>query len=279
MPEGTNWFDWAKVVVGVGSAAGGIYSQRQHAKSANKQMALAEGRAKYQQQLANAMLANAESSYDDESYRRAAGLLRYFLGGGQAVNKDGSYINVPGIRQQFDQVDESVNKKLLDLDGVERDQAQKINDTMTGGQRIRALKELSMRVADAKGQATRGARDVKRDLNVKITNEWFNKAMAFGQSQPGTRADAYAKAGGFQTGESGAALNAAVNAMGVQRQAMGDIMKYSGFYGDQETRTKDTEPLMQQKTIPSKTPTASEPMSKSAVKKQTLYDPMYDPGY
>ena len=110
---------------------------------------------------------------DKEQTAIVQGLDQYFLGGGRA-----SRLATPGFREQFAEVDYSLQEQQRRIDAEAKRTQQQIADTMQpGGAKLRALADLAIKAQDAKSQAVRESQSKKRDLDVQLTNTYLQQAM------------------------------------------------------------------------------------------------------
>ena len=166
---------------------------------------LGMARKSYKQQAEFANRAMAEGA----PYRaKVEGLNEYFLGGGRA-----SDLNIPGFREQFAEVDFSLQEEQRRVDAAAMKERQAIADNLSGGAKIRALVELARKTQDLKGKAAGQATQKKRDLDISLTNQYLSGAM------------------GYNTGvTSGEKLQAATSAMANQGQAFSALGGVLGSY-------------------------------------------------
>jgi len=144
------WGAAANAAVGIGSAV--------MAKSA------ADDQSEYMQQLVDQGSGNRDLR---------EGVDRYFLGGGKA-----SGLNIPGFSEQFGQLDFMREEQEGMVDEEVRNSRQMIEDTMpSGGAKLRALAELSIKSQDAKNKVNREYEAKKNDLDVQLTNSYMQGAM------------------------------------------------------------------------------------------------------
>jgi hypothetical protein len=144
------WGAAANAAVGIGSAV--------MAKSA------ADDQTDYMQQLVDQGSGNREL---------IEGIDRYFLGGGRAVDYD-----IPGFSEQFGQLDYMREEQESMVDEEVRNSRQLIEDTMpSGGSKLRALAELSIKSQDAKNRVNQEYEAKKNDLDVQLTNQYMTGAM------------------------------------------------------------------------------------------------------
>jgi len=98
---------------------------------------------------------------------------QHFLGGGRAIDLD-----IPGFSNQFGQLDFMREEQEKMIDDEVRDSQQLIEDTMpSGGSKLRALAELSIKSQDAKNTVNREYEAKKNDLDVNLTNQYLTGAM------------------------------------------------------------------------------------------------------
>jgi len=144
------WGAAANAAVGIGSAV-----------MANSQASAQED---YMQQLINQGQGNRDL---------IEGIDRYFLGGGKA-----SALDIPGFTEQFGQLDymREENEKMIDQEM--RNMQQQIEDTMpSGGAKLRALADLSIKAQDAKNRVNQEYEAKKNDMDVQLTNSYLQGAM------------------------------------------------------------------------------------------------------
>lgn len=147
---GIGFGDVVKTVVGVGGLASSTYA--------------ASDQAKYMNSLLN-------EGADQRALVR--GIDKYFLGGGRARQLD-----IPGMQDQFAEIDYGVQEQLRNIDSQAAKSKQQIADTLpSGGAKLRALADLAVQTQEARGKAIREAQSAKRDLDVKLTNEYLQAAM------------------------------------------------------------------------------------------------------
>lgn len=243
-------FDWAKLVVGVGSGVANIYQYKKQSDSANKALKVQRRAVGAQEDL----LKQIEGQFDDESYRRAVGIMRYFLGGGQA--KD---LNIPGIKHSFDQIDESVAAEIRQIDTLAREQQEMITDTTRGGEKLQLLADLAMKTQDLKGAALRKAQDQKKTLNIQLTNQWFTNAMNFANQMQSSYVN---QAGQISRGIVASAqpqLDAAVKALEGREKGLKAIGNLIGRMGELYKEDKGETPTIQTKTFGPVKPGTSAP--------------------
>jgi len=109
----------------------------------------------------------------EQQAAQVAGLDEYFLGGGRAEK-----LNVPGFREQFSEVDFSQQEQLRAIDQQAAKSRQMIADNIPpGGAKLRALADLAVKTQDAHSQVVREAESKKRDLDIKLTNQYLQNAM------------------------------------------------------------------------------------------------------
>jgi hypothetical protein len=134
--------------------------------------------------IGTAVMANSQAS-EQEDYMQSLvnqgqgnrdlieGIDRYFLGGGRAADYD-----IPGFADQFGQLDFMREEQEQLIDNEVRDSQQLIEDTMpSGGSKLRALAELSIKSQDAKNTINREYEGKKNDLDVNLTNQYLQGAM------------------------------------------------------------------------------------------------------
>ena len=144
------WSAAATTAVGIGSAV-----------IANN---AASDQAEYMQQLTDQGSGNRDLR---------EGVDRYFLGGGKA-----SELNIPGFSEQFGQLDYMREEQESMVDEEVRNSRQLIEDTMpSGGAKLRALAELSIKSQDAKNKVNQEYEAKKNDLDVQLTNQYMQGAM------------------------------------------------------------------------------------------------------
>jgi len=147
---GTGFNDIVKTVVGIGGLVGSTTS--------------ALSQTKYMNQLLN---------QGEDQRGLVKGIDKYFLGGGRARK-----LNVPGFQDQFAEIDYAVQEQLRNLDSQSSKARQQIEDTIpSGGAKMRALADLAVQTQDVRGKVLREAQSTKRDLDVKLTNEYLQAAM------------------------------------------------------------------------------------------------------
>jgi len=101
------------------------------------------------------------------------GIDKYFLGGGRA-----SELNVPGFADQFGQLDFMRQEQEQAVEKQAREARQMIEDTMpSGGAKLRALADLSIKAQDAKNKVSREYEAKKNDLDIQLTNSYMQGAM------------------------------------------------------------------------------------------------------
>ena len=144
------WGAAANAAVGIGSAV--------MAKSA------ADDQTDYMQSLVDQGQGNREL---------IEGVFRYFLVGGIAIEYE-----IPGFIKQFGMMDFMREEQEKMVDEEVRNSRQLIEDTMpSGGSKLRALAELSIKSQDAKNRVNQEFEAKKNDLDVKLTNEYMTGAM------------------------------------------------------------------------------------------------------
>lgn len=144
------WGAAAEAAVGIGTA---VYASSQ-----------AGDQEEYMQSLVNQGSGNRDM---------IEGIDRYFLGGGKA-----SALDIPGFADQFGQLDFMRQEQESLVEQEIRNSQQMIEDTMpSGGAKLRALAELSIKSQDAKNTVTREYEGKKNDLDVQLTNQYMQGAM------------------------------------------------------------------------------------------------------
>jgi len=147
-----------QTVVGVAGTAASVYGASSQAKALNQMMEQGQGTVAMQQ-----------------------GITEYFLGGGKA-----SQLDVPGFQDQFGEIDFALQEQNRLIDSQSKSAQQMIAENIPpGGAKLRALADLAIKTQDAKGKATRESQTAKRDLDVKLTNQYTQQAMGakYGASQ------------------------------------------------------------------------------------------------
>jgi hypothetical protein len=140
----------AQAVVGVGGIVSSTISANRQADEMNRLMNVGE-----------------------EQRGRVRGLDDYFLGGGKA-----SALNIPGFQDQFAEVDYAVQEQLRNIDAQAKKSQQMLADTIpSGGAKLRALADLSMKTQEERGKVLRESQSRKRDLDTELTNQYLQMAM------------------------------------------------------------------------------------------------------
>ena len=140
----------AQAVVGVGGVVGSTIAAKSQADYMNQLMSGGSGQK-----------------------ARVAGIDEYFLGGGKA-----QALNIPGMQDQFAEVDFAVQEQLRNVDAQANKSRQMIADNIPeGGAKLRALADLAMQTQEARGKVVREAQSTKRDLDTQLTNQYLQAAM------------------------------------------------------------------------------------------------------
>lgn len=147
---GIGFSEVVQAVVGVGGMVGSTVAAKSQAKTMNQLM-----------------------NEGSEQRGRVAGIDEYFLGGGRA-----SQLNIPGMQDQFAEVDFAVQEQLRNIDSQAQKSRQMISDNIPqGGAKLRALADLAMKTQEERGKVIREAQTRKRDLDTELTNQYLQQAM------------------------------------------------------------------------------------------------------
>lgn len=148
-----------------------------------------------QMRYAQQMAAAAQQQTDPEALGRTMGIFRAILAG-QEPSELGPF------RSQFEEIENSVQAKLRDIDREATDARFRISDTIPdSGMKMRMLADIAMKTQDLKATAIKEGRDTIRDTNMKLRNEYMGKALEFGKSQPEQFRAMLGGAGNILTGQ------------------------------------------------------------------------------